>query len=178
VLPDISERHFETVRGMGRGFGYNQSEGEDDYDSAASLIHLLADVASKNGNLLLNVGPMADGTIPAPQMQRLQAIGAWLAINGEAIFDTRPWSRAAGATTAGTPVRYTASRDGGAVYAILLGSPAPGTVTLRDVGESPAVVELLGRPGGLVATRTGDDLAIDVPGPLPDQPAHAFALRR
>jgi alpha-L-fucosidase len=57
------------------------------------LIYLLVDIVSKNGNLLLDVGPEADGTVPTVQMKRLQALGAWLQLNGEAIYGTHPWKR-------------------------------------------------------------------------------------
>jgi alpha-L-fucosidase len=178
VLPDVSEKKFETVRGMGRGFGYNRNETDADYDSATALIHLLVDVVSKNGNLLLNVGPMADGTIPAPQVARLQAIGAWLATNGESIFATRPWTRAEGETGAGTPVRFTGSADGTTLYAIVLGPVAPGPVTLVGLGETPRTAELLGTPGTLAVAPVGDDVRIEVPGPVEPQAASVFALRR
>ena len=59
---------------------------------------MFVDIVSKNGNLLLNVGPMADGTIIEIQAQRLLNLGKWLQINGEAIYDTRPWLRAEGDT--------------------------------------------------------------------------------
>src|SRR3954464_10562356 len=97
---------------MGRGFGYNQNETDATLTPADELIRLLVDVVSKNGNLLLNVGPKADGTVPIEQVTRLQTIGAWLDVNGESIFGTRPWTRSAGVTADATPVRFTASRDG------------------------------------------------------------------
>ncbi len=84
---------WEACRGVGFSFGYNQNETNADHLNTDELIRLFVDIVSKNGNLLLNVGPMPDGTIPALQMQRLDALGAWIEINGAAIFGTRPWIR-------------------------------------------------------------------------------------
>ena len=94
--PGIQDFYWETNRGIGRSFGYNQEEGEEDYASAEELIFMLADIVSKNGNFLLNVGPRADGTFHPLQLKRLEDIGSWLQINGEAIYQTRPWIDAAG----------------------------------------------------------------------------------
>jgi alpha-L-fucosidase len=178
VLGDVSPTKFETVRGMGRGFGYNQNEDDGDLDSAEELIHLLIDVVSKNGNLLLNVGPLADGTIPEAQARRLRAIGAWLAVNGEAIFATRPWTRAAGATGDGTPVRFTTSADGATLYAVVLGPLPAQEVTLAGVDVAAPSARLLGSPQPLAVTRAGADLRIALPAAPPAQAAYAFALAR
>jgi alpha-L-fucosidase len=177
VLADISAQKFETVRGMGRGFGYNRNETDADLESADGLIRLLVDVVSKNGNLLLNVGPMADGTVPAEQVTRLRAIGAWLRVNGAAIFGTRPWTRSEGSTADGTPVRFTASRDGATVYATVLGPLPAGAVTLLDAGPPPADVHLLGSAAEVAWTATGADLRVTLPPDLPAQAAYVFALR-
>jgi len=176
VLTDISTEKFETVRGMGRGFGYNQNETDADLDSGATLVRLLVDVVSKNGNLLLNVGPKADGSIPPEQLGRLQTIGAWLDVNGAAIFGTRPWTRAAGVTADATPVRFTAAADGRTVYAIVLGDVGAGALTLKDLGFAPKAVRLLGAPGRVRASVSGADLILDVRTAPAAAPAHVFAL--
>jgi alpha-L-fucosidase len=180
VLRDISERKFETVRGMGRGFGYNANETDAHYDSAATLIHLLIDVVSKNGNLLLNVGPRADGSIPVEQVERLRAMGVWLRTNGAAIFGTRPWIQAEGRTAAGAAVRFTASPDGHTVYAIVLAPVAGGALTLVGVPElalpAPRRVGVLGASGDLEWALDGAGLRITVPAGVPPAPAHAFVL--
>jgi alpha-L-fucosidase len=173
VVRGISPGKFETVRGMGRGFGYNRNE--TDYDSAATLIHLLADVVSKNGNLLLNVGPYSDGTIPPPQIERLRAIGGWLDVNGEAIYATRPWTRAEGTTADGTPVRFTARGDD-TVYAIVLGPLTGATVTLSGFESTPARVRLLGSSGDLSWTRDGEGLRVVLPPSISPAPAHVIAI--
>lgn len=176
VLTDISAEKFETVRGMGHGFGYNQNETDADYESSDGLIKLLVDVVSKNGNLLLNVGPMADGTIPVPQMNRLQAIGAWLAINGESVFGSTPWTVAEGITGDGTPVRFTMRRDGSVVYAAVLGALPAGEVTLVGVGSGFDGARLLGVSGALAVTPDGSDLRVQLPVTLPTSPVSVIAL--
>ena len=176
VLTDISAEKFETVRGMGRGFGYNQNESDADLETADGLVHLLADVVSKNGNLLLNVGPMADGTIPAAQVTRLQAMGAWLAVNAEAIFATHPWVRAEGATSDGTPVRFTTSADGRTLFVIVTGPLPSGEITIVDLAGATGPARLLGTAGSLAVTPSGSDLRIALPPSPPPQAAHVFAL--
>ena len=83
---------------------------------------MFIDVVAHGGNLLLNVGPTAEGVIPWVQAQRLLALGWWLRTNGDAIYGTRPWTRTDGTTGEGHDVRYT-TRDG-AVYAIVCGTPS------------------------------------------------------
>jgi alpha-L-fucosidase len=181
VRDEISPDKWEAVRGIGRAFGFNVNQSLADYGTPEKYLHLLIDVASKNGNLLLNVGPMADGTIPAPQVEVLRALGAWLARYGEAIFATRPWSRFAGTTEQALPLRFTHSRAGDVVYAIVLGTPRGDGVTLRDLPLSPRAIRLAGADAGgtgvsLGWRRDGDDLRIELPSPLSELPAHAFAL--
>ena len=176
VLTDISAEKFETVRGMGRGFGYNQNESDADLDSGETLVRLLVDVVSKNGNLLLNVGPKADGSIPPEQLSRLQAIGAWLDVNGAAVFGTRPWTRAAGVTGDALPVRFTAAADGRTVYATVLGTVGAGELTLKELGFKPKAVRLLGTAGRVRASVSGADLRLELRASPPAEPAYVFAL--
>lgn len=83
------EKKWEMCRGMGLSFGYNQVEDESHLISVKDLISLLVETVADNGNLLLNIGPKADGTIPEEQVERLLALGAWLDINGEGIYKSR-----------------------------------------------------------------------------------------
>ena len=79
---------WEENRGIGHSYGYNRNEQLDDYKSSHDLILMLVDVVSRGGNLLLDIGPTADGRIPVIMQQRLIDIGNWLDLNGEAIYGT------------------------------------------------------------------------------------------
>jgi len=138
TLDKISPVEWEECRGLGRSFGFNRAEGEAETISAKDVIYLLVDIVSKNGNLLLDVGPEADGTIPPVQASRLQALGSWLQQNGEASYGTTPWTRANGTAADGTDIRFT--RKNAVLYAILLGQPKSSSVAIPIPGqiESPS----------------------------------------
>lgn len=85
---------WEQTEGVGHSFGYNRNEQLADYKSSSHLILMLVDIVSRGGNLLLDIGPTADGRIPVIMQQRLQDIGDWLQTNGEAIYGTQPWTQA------------------------------------------------------------------------------------
>ena len=82
-------RYFEECRGIGKSFGVNRIETTEDYMSAAELVELLVSLVSAGGNLLLNIGPNPDGTIPVIMQERLEQMGEWLKVNGEGIYASR-----------------------------------------------------------------------------------------
>lgn len=175
-----------------RSWGYVQN---DEYRDAKSLIDELVDVVSKNGNLLLNVGPKSDGTIPEEARTILLQIGRWLETNGEAIYGSRPWLVYGEGPTKVTSsalntdrqeytaedIRYTTHN--GALYAIALGWPASGELRLHSLyrgnpylpGEVCSV-HLLGSGADLSATQQDDGLHIKLPQAKPDDPAFTFRI--
>jgi alpha-L-fucosidase len=172
-------------------WGYVQNH---DYKTATSIICDLVDIISKNGALLLNIGPRPDGTIPDQEQEILLEIGQWLNINGEAIYGTRPWlvygegptEVLEGAFTdtkrhpyTGQDIRFTES--GTALYATLLAWPGP-EVSILSLGKSSPFrvgkishIALLGGPDELAWSQNVLELKIQ----LPEQQIgkHAFVIK-
>jgi alpha-L-fucosidase len=172
---EIAEVKWEATRGIGYSFGYNRNEGSEHYLSAEELVRSFVDIVSKNGNLLLNVGPMADGTIPAPQRERLEGLGRWLATNGEAIYRTRPWVTAEGRTAGGDDIRFTRGRD--SLYAILMDAPPERRVAIEGLQAADGTtVSLLGHEEPLTWEQQGETLVVALPAHLPPSPAYALAI--
>jgi len=176
---DARSFKWEATRGIGNSFGHNRNEPDEDLIDPGELVRSFADTVAKNGNLLLNVGPTVDGEIQPRERARLEALGTWLAANGEAIYGTRPWRRAEGSTQDGVAVRFTAKPAGtggaAAVYAILLGTPRPGELRIGDLAlPASASVRLLGY-GALTWHRAGGDLVVAWPRELAPSPAYALA---
>jgi alpha-L-fucosidase len=165
---------WESTRGLGYSFGFNRNEDESHLLTAKALVRALVDIVSKNGNLLLNVGPMFDGTIPEGQRTRLVALGEWLRINGEAIYGTRPWVVAEGKASQ-VSVRFT-SKAGG-VYAILLDTPAVQHIHLENVRVKPgSLVTLLGEAPVLEWTQEEHYLIVTLPEDLEYSMAHTLKI--
>jgi alpha-L-fucosidase len=168
------ERKWEANRGMGYSYGYNAAEQPSDYKSATELITSLVDIVSKNGNLLLDIGPEADGTIPPIMRERLLAIGAWLRVNGEAIYDTTYWWQ----TSEDGDLRFTL-RPNGAFYIISLVRPGARVVVHPAVpiaaGDTIALLGWSGR--ALHWSRRRGYLVIEVPLAAQAVGAHAWTFR-
>ncbi len=173
---DINPRKWEATRGMSHSFGFNRADTDADYETVAALVESFIDTVSKNGNLLLNVGPRGDDAqIPPAQVSRLMGFGAWAKANGEGIYGTRPWIRAEGVTGEGDRVRFT--EKNGAVYAHLLDTPKGLEILIegRDL-PAPSVATHLASGEALPAERRENGVLISLNAPLADAPAHAFRL--
>jgi alpha-L-fucosidase len=137
------------------------------------MIHLLADLVSRGGNLLLDIGPTADGRIPVIMEQRLIEIGDWLKVNGEAIYGTRPWR-----VTSEGDVWYT-SKDG-VVYAISKRWPGKELVLAAPKPGKSATVTMLGVTQPLKWKSRDSKMVIEVPqlsvDEVPCRHAYAFKL--
>ena len=166
VYPDIREEKWESCRGIGHSFGLNALEPESAMLTGDELIWMLADSVSKNGNLLLNVGPAADGTIPEMQRKPLLELGTWMRVNGDAIYGTRPWDRAEGELADGTPVRFTAK--GRKVFFIIKSVPAGDRIVMKNFRfKVGGVARFIGTPGRAAWTAEASDTALEVPSAVP-----------
>ena len=189
-LPGASHA-WEENRGLGHSYGFNRNEDLADYASGPRLLLTLIDTVSRGGNLLLNVGPSADGRIPVVMQDRLAFLGNWLKYNGEAIYSTRTFRDGAQWTSGrrqevDTSTNYRArydvealtlhpapgearkeilfTRRNGTLYAILPRYPA-GELTLRDLRPGKgARVSLLGsRHADIAWKQVGRDVVVTVP---------------
>lgn len=191
-LDDIREQYWQTDTSISyKSWCYIE---DDEFKSATSIIHDLVDIVSKNGNLLLNVGPKPDGTIPEKARQVLLDLGKWLSINGEAIYDTRYWVTYGEGPT-GIPksfqeknqaayssedIRFT--KKGNACYAICLGWPGE-QIRIRTMHSNSEVkaevidqIQLLGDNQPLAWTQDEEGLLIQIPKQKPCNHAYSFKI--
>ena len=156
---------WEECRGIGSSFGYNRNEKLEDYSTSEQLVHLLIEIVAKGGNLLLNIGPTADGRIPVIMQQRLMDMGRWLKTNGEAIYGTAPWEVAEQ-----SEMNAYFTTKGKDLYVLLTKYPGK-AVTIRNVPGKPSAVSLLGNSVQVKYSYGGKNLTITPPILTPaDQP--------
>ena len=172
---DVAGRRFEVCRGIGRSFGYNAWEPDEDLLAPDELIRMFVRIVAGGGNLLLNVGPTATGEIPAAQAARLHALGWWMRRNDLAIVGTRAvTSPMPTHTTDGIELAWT--QRPGSTFALLLDTPAGSSFELPWRPSAGTPVRRLGDLTGLAWEPTDAGCRIELGVPLPRAAAHAFAF--
>ena len=196
VMDSIQAEPWQTDTSIGDWF-YRKGQR---YRTSTSVIHQLVDIVSKNGNLLLNVVQTPEGDLEPEVVAILEEVGAWMQINGEAIYGTRPWrvfgERPLDAkevkshhfnedllSYSAQDIRFTTSADGATLYATVMGWPKEGKVVLRSLATgSPYVtgdlgaVRLLGGSGALPTARTAAGLEVSLPSVRPSASASVLAI--
>lgn len=173
-------RKWESNMGMDPySYGYNRATPDEEYMNATTLVRSLVDMVSKNGNLLLNIGPRADGSIPQPEIDALREAGTWLEVNGEAIYNTTYWFQVAEVRNAQTNVRFTQTAE--AMYIISLEPPAGGILEVQaPIPILPGdEVSLLGVCNGLRLAWTFDGglLRVEFDERIIENESHAWVFR-
>jgi alpha-L-fucosidase len=153
-------RYWEESRGVGGSYGYNRAENLNDYSTSEGLIHELIDIVSRGGNLLLNVGPTADGRIPVIMQERLIDIGKWLEVNGVAIYGTRK-NNVSSEECLGRKIYYTSKGD--TLYAIITSWFDDQIVITHAENKSITNVSMLGYDKEVEWNKEGSRLYITPP---------------
>lgn len=161
---------WETCMTMANSWSYVPN---DVYKPADELIEKLVDIVSKGGNYLLNIGPAPDGTLDPEAYDRLENIGQWMEVNGEAIYGTRSWKT----FSQGDDIRFTRSKDGQAWYVLLFNFPEkPLLIEDRD-GRKIRRVTLLSNKRNLRFRERGEGLEITLPARMKDSGEHVWVLK-
>ncbi len=156
---------FEVCMTMNDTWGYKKND--QNWKSSQRLIRMLSDIASKGGNLLLNIGPRADGTIPQESIDRLEAIGRWMDVNSEAIYATQasPFPRR---LSWGRVTQKATDQGGTTLYLHVWDWPADGEILLPTLKELPATGIILKGGAAVTAESSADGVIIHLPGAATD----------
>ena len=150
---------WESCITMNGHWGYNAAD--KNFKSSKELIQMLVDIASKGGNFLLNVGPRADGTFPQESIDRLRDMGAWMKVNGDAIYGTTasPFENLPfGRCTA------KAGKSSTKLFLHVFNWPKDGKLIVPGIGNESIKARAMGSNGTLKVTRKQSDVSIDLSG--------------
>jgi alpha-L-fucosidase len=172
ILVGTSDSDWESCMTMNDTWGFKTNDHH--WKSDTVLIHNLIDIAAKGGNYLLNVGPTQEGLFPSPSIELLEKMGAWLNVNGEAIYATNSLRQ----FKEGDHIRFTASKDGAVVYAILTKKEG-NDVRLTTVQPAKnSAIYMLGVKEPLAWKREGEATVITLPAQLPGSVAWVLKIKR
>ena len=178
-IDETNIRPWEECRGIGTSFGYNRAENLESYSSADDLIKLLVSTVAGGGNLLLDIGPAADGTIPVIMQQRLVEIGKWLKVNGEAIYGTRAFlrNRSDNSINPSANEKIFFTKKNKDLYVICTEWPKNNIVLkgLKSTGSQK--VQLLGSVNPVSMKSSGGDAVIVPPKLTPDDCQSAYVFK-
>ena len=170
---------WEECRGIGTSFGFNRTEDLSDYSTSGQLVKLLVSTVSAGGNLLLDIGPAADGTIPVIMQQRLLEIGNWLKTNGEAIYSTQAFIKSKNDLGINPETNKTIffTQKNKEVYIICLKWPGD-NIILKGISPDKIVQAiLLGTDRPASVKRTGGNVFIAAPSLTPDDNQLAYVFK-
>lgn len=171
TLHELDGRDWETCMTMNGSWGYKSTDHK--WKSTETLVRNLIDIASKNGNYLLNVGPTAEGEFPQESIDALKNVGAWMKVNGEAIYgtkgsplDTLPWGRCT----------RKESSSGTILYLSVFKWPSDGKLLVPGLKNTVSSTKLLANGATLKTTADKNGLIINVPNKAPDNIASVIKL--
>jgi alpha-L-fucosidase len=171
-------RDWETCMTLNDTWGYRSDD--QNFKSVDTLIHNLCDIASKGGNYLLNVGPTSEGLIPEPEVERLKAVGAWMKVNGDAIYGTTatPFASVSAPPTGSPEVGWRATKKPGHVYLIIFDWPGNGSFIVPAFSKKLLGATLLADHSAKLTVRQDEKgtTVSGLPTPAPDRIASVIDM--